>query len=464
MALQLTEPSGRAPSRRSFLWGAASCLALAACADVDYQAPEAAVADRFDGAAPARGSAAESRDWWLSFRDAELNRLIEAGQARNLSVQQALAAIEEARATAAATGAADLPQVSGSAAATRGDTQGTGTRSTTSAGLGVSWLLDIFGANRMSRKAAAAQLDAAYLSADVARLVMESAIAQAYVTLRYNQESIALTKRSIESRKRSLELTKAQVEAGDAARLDQIQAEQLVAEGEAQLPAFETGFDQALAALATLTAERSATLRPRLQRGAPQPKPRFKASVGVPAQVIAARPDVRMAERNYAAAAYQVGVAKAAFYPSISLSGSITPTNIRHAGSISYWAVGPQIDLPIFTGGANTANLKGAEARALQAKLAWEAAVLTAIEEVESGLAAYNRDGRAIAAQSRLVSTSAEAVDLSRTNFSYGQGNFMSVLDAERSYLSAQEGLAAAERQRASDFITLAVAAAGGAR
>ena len=258
MAMNLSEPSGRAPSRRSFLWGAASLLALAGCADVAYQPPEAAVADRFDGAAPARTG--ETRDWWLAFRDDELNRLIAAGQARNLSVQQALAAIEEARAAADATGAADLPQVSGSAAATRGDTQGTGTRTTTSAGLGVSWLLDIFGANRNSRKAAAARLDAAYLSADVARLMMESAIAQAYVALRYHQESIALTKRSIESRKRSLDLTKAQVEAGDASRLDQIQAEQLVAEGEAQLPAFETGFDQALAQLATLTAERSATL------------------------------------------------------------------------------------------------------------------------------------------------------------------------------------------------------------
>lgn len=464
MAVNLSEPSGRAPSRRSFLWGAASCLALAGCADVAYESPKASVADRFDGAAPARGDEAQARNWWLAFRDDELNRLVAAGQARNLDVQQALAAIEEARAAADATGAADLPQVSGSAAATRGDQQGTGTRGTTSAGLGVSWLLDIFGANRNSRKAAAARLDAAYLSADVARLMMESAIAQAYVALRYHQESIALTKRSITSRKRSLELTKAQVEAGDASRLDQIQAEQLVAEGEAQLPAFETGFDQALAQLATLTAERSATLRPRLQRGAAQPKPRFKASVGVPAQVVAARPDVRIAERAYAAAAFEVGVAKAAFYPSVSLSGSITPTDIRHGGSISYWAVGPQIDLPIFTGGANRANLKGAEARAVQAKLAWEAAVLTAIEEIESGLAAYNRDGRAIAAQSRLVSTSAEAVDLSRANFSYGEGSFMSVLDAERSYLTAQEGLAAAERQRASDFITLSVAAAGSTR
>jgi len=464
MVLKLMESLGPVPSRRSFLGGAASALALAGCAQVAYEPPVTPVADRFDGGAPARSDDPAARNWWTAFRDSDLDALIAAGQARNLDVQQAVAAIEEARAAAMATGAADLPQVSGSASATRGNTQGSGVIETSSAGLSVGWALDLFGANRNSRKAAAARLDAAYLSADVARLVMESAIAQAYVALRYNQESIALTKRSIESRKRSLEITRSQVEAGDASRLDQIQAEQLVAEGEAQLPAFETAFDQALAQLAMLTAQRSASLRPRLQRGATQPRPRFKASVGVPAQVLAARPDVQAAERAYAAAVYDIGVAKAAFYPSIALSGSITPTDIRKAGSITYWALGPAIDLPIFSGGANTANLKGAEARAVQAKLAWEAAVLGAIEEVESALAAYNRDGRLISAQTRLVTTSAEAVDLSRTNFGYGEGDFTTVLDAERSYLSAQQGLAAAEWQRAADFITLSAAAAGGTR
>ncbi len=453
-----------APSRRAFLGGAASALALAGCTQVAYEPPVTPVTDRFDGDAPARSGDPAARAWWTSFYDSELDALIAAGQARNLDVRQAVAAIEEARAGAMAAGAADLPQVSGSAAATRGDTQGTGTGETSSAGLSVGWALDLFDATRNRRKAAAARLDAAYLSADVARLVMESAIAQAYVALRYNQESIALTKRSIESRKRSLEITRSQVEAGDASRLDQIQAEQLVAEGEAQLPGFETAFDQALAQIANLTAQPGASLRPRLQRGAPQPRPRFKASVGVPAQVLAARPDVRAAERAYAAAVYDIGVAKAAFYPAIALSGSITPTDIRKAGSITYWALGPAIDLPIFSGGANTANLKGAEARAVQAKLAWEAAVLGAIEEIESALAAYNRDGRLISAQTRLVTTSAEAVELSRTNFGYGEGDFTTVLDAERSYLSAQQGLAAAEWQRAADFITLSAAAAGGTR
>ncbi|WP_444453039.1 efflux transporter outer membrane subunit [Rhodobacter capsulatus] len=445
--------------RRGFLLGATA--ALAGCAQVSYEAPAAKVPADFDAAAPGR---AAQGPWWSAFRDKTLDQLIAAGRARNLDVLQAVAAIEAARATAAATGAADVPQLSGTVTGTRGNTTGTGVREVSSGALAVGWTADLFGANRANRAAASARLDAAYASADVARLVMEGAIAQAYADLRYQQASIALTRKSLESRRKSLELTRAQVDSGTAGRLELLQAEQLVAEGEAQLPGYETGFDQALVTLATLTAQPVAALRPQLTRGAGQPRPRYKASVGVPADVLRARPDVRLAERNYAAAVYDIGVAKAAFYPSVTLSGSITPTHVRDANTIRYWAVGPSINLPIFTGGANRANLRGAEARALEAKLAWEKAVLTAIDEVESALAAYNRDGRNIAAQAHLVETSAGTLELSRTNYSLGEGDFMTVLDAERSYLSAQQSQAAAERQRAVDFITLSVAAAGGIR
>ena len=448
-------------TRRSFLTGSVALLALAACAPVEYAPPVAKPGARFDAEAPGRKAGATP--WWSAFRDSTLDALIAAGRARNLDVLQAVAAIEEARANVGAAAAADLPQASGSASALRGDTQGSGITETSSVGLSVSWVLDLFGATRNARAAAKARLDAAYLSADVARLVMEGAIAQAYVELRYQQASLSLTRRSLESRRKSLDLTRAQVESGAAGRLEQLQAEQLVAEGEAQLPGFETGVDQALIRLATLTAQRVGDLRPKLQKGGNgQPRPHFKPSVGVPADVLRARPDVRLAERSYAAAAYEVGVAQAAFYPSVTLSGSVKPTQIHNAGAITTWALGPAIALPIFSGGANTATLKGAKARAVQAKLAWEAAVLTAIDEVESALAAYNRDGRNVAAQSRLVATSSETADLARTNYSLGEGDFMTVLDAERSALSARQGLASAEWQRGADFITLSVAAAGG--
>jgi len=453
-------PTARPLSRRHLLlWGSAA-LAMTGCTQVSYESPVAEVAGRFEQGSPTRQGAAATRTWWLSFRDQNLDRLIEAGMMRNLDVRQAVEAITEARASAAGVAANDLPQISANGAAQRGN-EGTGTTETSTAGADVSWMIDVFGANSNARRAAAADLDAAYASADVARLVMQSGIANAYIDLRYQQASVALTRKSLESRRSSLELTKNQFDAGATDRLAVLQAEQLVAEGEAQLPAYETGVDQALARLATLTAQRIATLRPALQRSAGQPRPRFNASVGLPAEVIRARPDLRVAESSYAAAVFNIGVAKAAFYPSLSLSGNIQPTNIA-GGNITTWALGPSLNLPIFSGGANRANLTRAESRAVQARLAWEGAVLNAIEEVESSLAAYRRDARNVAAQQKLVTTSSEALDLTRTNFSVGAGAFNDVLDSERSYLQAQQALAAALQQQAANFISLSVAAAGG--
>ncbi|RDW11945.1 TolC family protein, partial [Paracoccus thiocyanatus] len=174
------------------------------------------------------------------------------------------------------------------------------------------------------------------------------------------------------------------------------------------------------------------------------------------ADVVRVRPDVRMAERNLAAAAADIGEARAAFYPRLTLSGSITPTNGES------WGFGPQISVPLFSGGANRARLSAAQARAEQARLAWQGAVLGAVEEVENALAGYNRDARAVAAQSRLVENARETVALTRSSYELGEADFFPVLDAERSLLSARQELAAAVRQQALNFIALSAASAGG--
>lgn len=434
---------------------------LAGCGLADYTAPTAAVPASFATAAPGRDVAARASNWWLAFNDAQLNSFMQAGLNRNLSVAQAVEAVNEARANSRLTGANDLPQVTVGADASRGEAQGTGIRETTSANLGVSWVLDLFGQNRNARAAAGAQLDAAYLTVDVARLTMLSEIALAYIDLRYFQESIALTRQSIESRRTSLDLTQTKVDTGSAPRLELVQAQQLVAQAEAQLPAFEVGFDQAVNRLATLTDQRTGTIKAGLVRGAPQPRPRYRASVGVPAEAIRNRPDVRVAERNYAASVFNIGVAEAAFYPSISLTGNVTPTNIINGGNITTWAFGPQINLPLFTGGANTARLQTARSQAAQSQITWRQTVLDAIEEVENALAAYSRDGRNIDAQSRVAAAAREAVSLSRTSFDIGEGEFFTVLDAERTLLEAQAAQAQAVRQQATNYVQLSVAAAG---
>lgn len=431
-------------------------LFLAACATAEFTPPEPELAESFAASAPARQATAP---WWSSFRDSRLDGLIAQGLARNLSIQEAVAMIDEAEAGARLVRAADLPAVQASGAATRGDLQGTGITESSSATLATSWMLDIFGGNRAERAAALAELEAARLSAEASRRAVAAAIAGAYIDLRFHQESIALTRQSIASRRETLALTRSMQELGQAGRLDVLQAEQAVAQAEAGLPALEIGFDQALNQLATLTSSRSADLRPALQRGGAQPVARFRPSVGVPAEVIRARPDIRIAERQLAAAVARVGVAEAAFWPSVSLSGSITPTNIRGGGNSTTWSLGPQINLPIFSGGANRARLSAAESRAVQAELRWRSGVLTAIEEVENGLSAYGRGATNVEAQRRLERAAQETVSLARESFQSGQSDFFTVLDAERNLLTARSALAAAIRDHAAAYVALSIAA-----
>ncbi|MFJ1293837.1 TolC family protein, partial [Paracoccus yeei] len=271
-------------SRRMILGAMASTLALAACAPGGggLTAPKADLPERFAADSPARRAGSNLR--WAAFRDSRLDGLIAAGLKRNLDVQTAVSVIREAQANARLVGANDLPQATVSGAANRGDSEGTGIVSdTTSATLGVSWLIDIFGQNRAARQGAAAQLDGAYSSAEVARLTVASAIASAYVDARYYQEALALTRQSLESRKRTLALTREQDVLGSVSRIEVLQAEQLVTQAEAALPALEVGRDQAINRLATLTAGRSADIAAQLRRGGGQPRARYRASVGVPA-------------------------------------------------------------------------------------------------------------------------------------------------------------------------------------
>lgn len=448
-------------SRRLMLGGLSSVLALSACSQVSYTAPTPDVSDRFAGNSPARR--AGSNAWWGAFRDSQMDALVASALARNLDVLTAVSVIREAQANARLVGANDIPQASLQGAANRGDSDGAGiVTDSTSGTLGVSWLIDVFGANRAARQGASAQVDAAYLSAEVARLTVASAVAQAYIDARYYQEAVSLTRQSLESRKRTLSLTREQDVLGSVSRIEVLQAEQLVTQAEAALPTLEVGYDQSINRLATLTAGRSADIAARLRRSGGQPRARYRASVGVPADVVRVRPDVRVAERNLETAAAGVGEARAAFYPKLTLSGNVTPINLSGGGSLKTWGFGPQISVPLFSGGANQARLSASQAKAEQARLAWQASVLKAVEEVENALAGYNRDARSVDAQTRLVANARESVSLAQTSYELGEAGFFPVLDAERTLLSARQDLASAVRQQGLNFVALSAASAGG--
>lgn len=435
---------------------------LSSCVNAAYEAPKLDASSRFVAATADESKASIPTDWWAAFKDKQLDQLMQSGLTQNLDVRQAVERINEAQANVGVANSGLFPTITTGGGYGRGDTNGDGTYTKSYPTFATSWMVDLFGGQRASKREAEAKLDAAYLTADVARLTMLSAIATAYIDLRYYQSSIVLTKKSIDSRKTSLEMTNDRVKAGDAAQLQVVQAEQLVAKAEADLPAFEVGFESAVDRLATLTGQPVATIRPLLQRSASQPRARFRVSVGVPADVLRNRPDVRVAERNLAAAAEGVGVAKAALYPTLQLSGYVTPTQIMSLGSVQIWDAAASAALTVFDGGKNQANLAAAKSQMKQARLAWEASVLNAIEDVEKTLAAYNRDDRNVAAQEKVASTSEELLQLSQNSYGLGADSFIDVLDAERTYLEAEQARAQAIRQQAANYIALCIAAAGG--
>lgn len=453
-------------------------LLLSSCTlGPDHTAPQISLPAKFaEGSVKSNGDVAKNA-WWTAFSDTRLNGYVNQGLSQNLDVLQALERINQAQAAVISAGAGGLPSLDLTAQGSRsggrdiggpvsvGASQ-TAPSTAVSGGPTASWFLDLFGLYRRSKEAALADLDASYASVDVARLTLLSAVAGAYIDVRYYQERIALTRANLDSRRETLNLTKLQLEAGAASRLDVVQAEGLVNSTLSTLPGLETQFRQAAHRIATLLGLPASSLIADLQRGARQPVARFSPKSGVPADLIRNRPDVRAAERQLAAATARIGVAEAQLYPAITLGGSITPSYSRTVGSgesgLLSWSFGPSLSLPIFDGGALKANVKSNESAAREAYLAWKQTVLNGVEEVENALAAVSRDGRTVAALRATVKSYQEALELATASYRDGASSLLDVLDAQRQVSDSQANLAAAVQQMAQNYVSLNVAIGGG--
>ncbi|MDM9625980.1 efflux transporter outer membrane subunit, partial [Rhizobium sp. S152] len=218
--------------------------------------------------------------------------------------------------------------------------------------------------------------------------------------------------------------------------------------------------------IATLLGKPAGSMVGELLRGSSQPIFRGGIKSGVPADLIRNRPDIRVAERNLAAATADIGVAISQLYPTITLSGSISPSLTNRAGlsssSMASWSFGPTLTLPIFDGGRLRANVDISKSTAKTQYLAWKQTVLEAVEEVENALSAVRRDAQTVAALRAQVKTTQETLELSTASYKDGASSLLDVLDAQRQVSLAQASLAAAVQQMARDYVSLNVAIGGG--
>ncbi|WP_027052371.1 efflux transporter outer membrane subunit [Mesorhizobium erdmanii] len=414
---------------------------------------------------------AQLSQWWQRLRDPQLNTLVAEAVAGNLDVATAKAKVREARASYRQSAGALLPSVDGSGSITRNKSAETtsGTNSIYSeyqSGFDASWELDLFGANRRGVEAARYGVEASQEELRSTLLTLVGDVASYYTQARGYQARIALARRSAASQRQTAELTRTMALAGSATAADVAKAMGQAASTEATVPTLEASYAEAVHRLSVLTGRPPAALSERLKRGKPIPSPRLSMPTGIPADILLSRPDVLMAERQYAQYTAKVGQAEAARYPSVSLTGNISTAalNIGDLGKNSSigWSFGPTLSVPLFNAGQLQAAADVARAQRDQYFIAYRASVLTALEDVENALVLMAQERIRIGKLASSAKSYGEAASLEGTLYKTGETSLLDVLDAQRSLYTAEDSLLQSRVLLATNYIALNKALGGG--
>lgn len=448
------------------LAAASACIGLSGCVvGPDYSQPELLLPSRWAASSGSPRSPDLAR-WWERLGDPELDTLIVEGIAQNLDVAAAKARIREARASYRQTMGGLLPDAGASTGMSRSGAGSTRYTTSYSAGFNTGWEVDLFGANKRALEGAAYGLDAAAEELRATQIALIGDIASTYVALRGYQARLVLSRRTIASQAETAALTHRQLEAGGATSLDVLRATTLVETTEASLPRLEAAYAETVHRLGVLTGRVPEALIGHFEKMRPVPQPNSLPSAGIPAEVLDARPDVRIAERQYARSTARIGQAEAARYPSVSLSGRISTaglsiSDLAKASSVA-WSFGPSLSVPIFQGSQLIAAVDAAKASRDQSFLNYHAVVLEALDEVENCIIALAAERQTMRKLTTIAQTSREALRVSRELYTSGASNFLNVLDAERSTFSAETSLIDNRVAIATSYIALMMALGGG--
>jgi outer membrane protein, multidrug efflux system len=407
--------------------------------------------------------------WWTTLNDPELSSLIGRAASGNIDLKKAQARVREARARRGIAEAGLFPTLDAASSATwsrSSEDAGTGKSSDLyAASFDAAWELDIFGGVRRSVEAAEADLQA---SQENLRNVLVSLLAEValnYLDVRTYQVRLTVAEANLESQSETYQLTQWRYEAGLSDELAVQQARYNFENTRSQMPILRTGLEAAMNRVAVLLGEQPGKVHAELEQRESIPVPPLNVAVGVPADALRRRPDVRKAERELAAQTARIGVATADLYPKLSLSGSIgletLSLNNPSSGSVIL-SGGPQITWAIFRGGAIRQNIEVQSALQEQALIQYEAAILAALEEVENALVAYAEVQQRRHSLSEATQAAKNAVELAQHKYQAGLSDFTNVLDAQRSLLSFQEQLAQSKGNVTSNLVRLYKALGGG--
>ena len=452
-------------------------FALSSCATVgpDYVRPDISVPDRWNAETglSKTGSGSDARtlsEWWTKFNDPELTSLMERAVQGNLDLLKATARVHEARARRGVTKADLFPTLdtSGSARWSRSSDDKGGGKSTDlySASFDASWELDIFGRVRRSVEASQADLEA---SQEDLRDVLVSLLAEValnYVEVRTFQNRLSVAEANLAVQDETCRLTQWRYQAGLSDELAVQQALYNLKSTQSQIPTLRVGIEESMNRIAVLLGEQPGKVHDELKKPVPITAVPKEVAVGIPADVLRRRPDVRRTERELAAQTARVGVATADLYPKFSLSGFIGMEALSLNGffpsATKTVSGGPLISWPIFSGGAIRQNIEVQSALQEQALINYETAILSALEEVENAIVAYVEEQNRKDNLQEAVDAARKAADLAQQKYEAGLTDFNNVLEAQRSLLTFQDQLTQSNGSIVSDLIRLYKALGGG--
>lgn len=459
------------------LLAAASLLLLAGCAvGPNYKRPAVAVPPAFPGAnaPPARASLADEK-WSALFNDQTLERLVTTAIRQNLDLQAAAERVLQARSQLRITGSGRFPSLSAGAGLTSANTSAIGASPMVSPGvdlevvysqatLNASWELDLWGRIRRLTEAARAQ----YLASEEARRAvltsLVSDVMTAYFNLRELDMELDIARKTQSAAETGLKLVRLRKQQGAGTGLDVHQAEQLLYTSTTRTAAIERAIGQSENVLNLLLGQN------------PGPVPRGKSleaiagppqiPAGLPADLLARRPDIRQAEQTLIAANAQIGAARALYFPQISLTGYFGGQSRALSELLTeparFWSAGPSAALPLFTAGRIGATVKLSEAQQREAVLRYRQAIQNAFRDVSDALIANSRTAEERKQQELLVRALSESVRLSTLRYKGGLDSYLPVLDAERNLFAGQLALAQLRRDELLAVVALYRSLGGG--
>ncbi len=450
-------------------------LILAGCMAVgpNYRTPESELPETWRREADPALVRDEAlvRHWWRLFEDPLLDELIGAAEQGNRDLRRTVARVREARARLGVARGERMPEAiaQGSVLRQRGSDNSLGAGYTETfyrAGVDASWEIDLFGRIGRSVEAAAADFQATEEEYRDVLVSLYAEVAQVYLDIRTLQARLVATRGNLASQQQALRLTRSRFENGLATGLDVAQAEQLLAASEAEVAPLQIALSRAIHTLSVLLGEPPGARFEQLSEYRPIPVPPGSVAVGVPADLLRQRPDIRRAERLLAAQTARIGVARADLYPRLSLSGTFAFEAIDSGdlfkGSSRAFGFGPTVRWLLFDGARVRNQVRVEDARTEQALNQYEQTVLNALKEVEGAMTEYLDQRDRLEALERAVSAARRSLQLATRLYRDGLVNFQNVLDAQRTLFDGENQLAVARGHTAMNLVALYRALGGG--